>query len=295
MRLVAALRWSTEGMPMRENVVVRGIPFIWHTNLDDEGIRALYRHICADEDLLDLRLTTGNVFVDEVPLGEGSCSIRRMKDRMHAVYEDEDGRETYPGMHGEYLGPSEEEDMDRQLEEEEYEARSAQLQHQVESAAEEGRFEDATRIFLDRVDLDLEARDRGHALPWLSFWREGLELFTACPTAEGGLEFIRRWNHEPSAYLDLARAWYGAPDQDHETRLREMDRILRAGMSAFFRGHGFVREAILFCRRRKEYDLAISYCEIAIENELTDMTVSGFPGRLRRLQGEAERHREGMS
>ena len=97
-RPTAELRCPVEGMPLRENVVVEGIPFIWHTNLDDEGIRALYRLICSDEDLRDLRITTGCVFGAEVPLGEGTCSLDRTRERMQAVYEDEDGREIYPGL-----------------------------------------------------------------------------------------------------------------------------------------------------------------------------------------------------
>ncbi len=281
-------------MELREKVTVDGIPFVWNTNLDNDGIREFYElyvnRIRESESLNEN--TNKQKLVINIQLRyaflkfrDGICFWHAIKSEHSVVYRTNREWELYEARQKEIEELREEQSIERGL----LGIEDRHLAEKTDDAIKAGQFDVAAAYVNARMDLRLNSKDiPGFSYDWTKRPTELWWMLTYFPTSNYGIEFIRKHDAIPWAFESFAH-WYaahcglGANECAEQTWL-----IYEEAMKLFPDNVNLVKAACLFWRRMRRYDLAMQICLEAIKKGMKDETKSGFEGRLKRLEKESK-------
>jgi len=276
-------------MKLREKVVVEGLPFIWSTNLSDDGLREFY-------ELFAERIT--ELCPSGADHGERKliASWSYFKFRDGVCFWTASGNEHsvafWTGQEWE-LRNARREEIDELREEQAVErglmeVEDRHLAEKTDAAIEAGEFDAAAVHVTARMNLRLNS----NGLPDLSYdWtKRPTELWwvlTKFPASEYGIEFIRKHDAIPWAFESFAHWFFANCGLQGDERAEQTWRIFEEGMKLFPDNANLAKAACLYWRRLRRYDLAMKVCSDAIKKGFKDGTKSGFEGRMKRLEKES--------
>jgi len=280
-------------MNLREKVIVDGIPFIWSTNLDDEGIREFYelyadriREPVSPEESkensskrkLAIRIQLRLAFLK---FRDGVCLWHALNGNHSVLYRNNREWELFEARQKEIEELREEQAIERGL----FENEDRYLAERTNAAIKAGQYDVAAAHVTARMSLRLNSKDiPGFSYYWTKRPTELWWILTYFPTSNYGIEFIRKHDAIPWAFESFAH-WYAAhcglqPDEC----AKQTWRIYEEAMKLFPDNVNLVKAACLFWRRMRRYDLAKQICSEAIKKGMKDGTKSGFEGRMKRLE-----------
>ena len=271
----------------RRDVRVESVPFSWNTNLDDEGIVALYRLIAADLAEFGkppamrgpvIKISISSVFFSKaVPFRGGFCHCVCVADTMHAIYRTTEDWDLWFAHRDEIEELRREQKNDAAIALARVHEQAEFIEAQEAEAIQRGDFDSAMQLILTRADL---LKSNGSPSDFYNFRANVVWARLKAMPATHGLEVLRRCGAQAAAFIHLLRAkeWTaGVPDSEFL--------VLCEGAAAAFPSDGRLWAQIaLFWARRKNWTEAKSWCRRAMERNLTDDTKSGFAGRLARFE-----------
>jgi hypothetical protein len=283
----------------RKKITVDGVPGTWTTNLGDDDLRAFYAE-CRDqiptEDNIKLgvfdRSFSCKYYDRMVPFRDGACRWALLNDHNWLIYRTTLDWEIW-------LARKEEVDELREEQGHEWAATALLLHTESDHLMRVARaavltkdWVTAERHLLARADLVGEV-ERQNVRNWWSYGiLEGVSRwFSDFPSSSQGIEFLKKYDCRPATFLSFANHCafrHRLPDAAREA---EIEKVFDAAVELFPTDGELYKQACLFWRRLKRFDLAIKFCEIAVAHGVSDDTQSGFVGRLKRLQREQAKSR----
>jgi hypothetical protein len=146
-----------------------------------------------------------------------------------------------------------------------------------------------------RAELRMKCDDRElwrMPVTW-PMWRSHLiDIFNRFPTADHGMEFLRRYHMLRQGWTNFAH-WYASRRQSEGLEFEtETGRIYDEAFKHLPDDAYLYQAAALFWRRQRRCARAMEICKTAMAKGLRDGTKSGFAGRLARLEKEAKQSGE---
>lgn len=291
-------------MEMREGVRLKGMPFVWKTNLGDRVLREFFQVLRREyefwraDDIVEVESEVGlsitlnfdRVFAEKVPFRDGMCLCIRVEGSVEAIYRTFDEWDAHDERVRVATLEKERAQRGRQVDDFLFETRNREIREQIQLAVDLEQYEDAHSLLSERVAMYRERDGSSYKYTCGDIVCDGIEMYSFFPSSDLGIEFIQREETHPYKVTSFAERYLRFNRSSRERRVEEVEKILRAGMEMFPEDGEYFAAAALLWRRHKHYNRAIEYCEIAIRKGLTDDTKSGFLGRLKRLRKEAERH-----
>lgn len=288
-------------MEIREKVVIDGIPYVWFTNLTDEGVLefyVLYSDKIRKSEQPEKSLGRGKfVFRIDCRFGffdfrDGACMWTATDEKHHVLYRSKLDWELWNARQQEIEELRQEQETENAIERGLLNIEDRHLAEKANAAIKDSEYGVAAAYVFARMDLRLKSKE----IKGLSYlWSRPSELWwmlTKFPTSNHGIEFICKYDCKPGIFRNFAH-WFsacrGVPSED---RAEQTWRIYQTGMELFPDSSNLFQAACLFWRRMRRYDLAMKICSEAIGKGMKDGTKSGFEGRLERLKKESERHVE---
>ncbi len=279
-------------MTLRQKVVVEGLPFIWSTNLSDDGLREFY-------ELFGERIS------ELCPSGEdrgaqkliGSWSYFRFRDGvcLWSASGSEHSVVFWTGQEWE-LRNARRAEIDELREEQAIEqgllkVEDRHLAEKTDTAIKAGQFEVAAAHIKARMALRINSKGLpGLPYEWSNRPTDLWWILTEFPSSRFGIEFIREHDAIPWAFESFAHWFFAHCSLPDEEQVEQTWRIYEEAMKLFPDNANLVKAACLFWRRLRRYDLAMKLCSEAIKRGLEDGTKSGFEGRMKRLQKESSQN-----
>jgi tetratricopeptide (TPR) repeat protein len=164
------------------------------------------------------------------------------------------------------------------------------LREKTELALKTADFDSAAELVFTRAELRLKCDDVWRLPIMWPTWRSHLiDIFNRFPTADHGMEFLRRYDRLRQAWTNFAH-WYSCHRRFEGLEYEaETGRIYDEAFKHIPDDAHLYQAAALFWRRQRRYPRAMEICKVAIAKGLRDGTKSGFAGRLARLHKEARR------
>jgi len=280
-------------MNVRERVTIDGLPFTWSTNLDDDDLRGFYHRYSdrirepfppAESSPRTIRIPFAMDFLEFL---EGVC-LWTYAGGVHTVlYRSNREWELWNARQAEIQELRDDQAAELGAQRQLLLAEDNFLTEKTDLALKAGDYESAAAYIYARSELHLEfAEPYRISVNWCRWRGDFPFIFTKFPTSSYGMDFLRRYNMQPHAWINFAH-WYAvrrsAEGQEFET---ETGRIYEEAFKVFPENARLFQAACLFWRERRRYDLAMKICAEAIAKGLRDDTKSGFEGRLRRLERE---------
>jgi hypothetical protein len=290
-------------MNLREKVIVDGIPYIWFTNLDDDGIREFFDIYAgriqkseppkeAPEEKSRERKVVFQIkcrmsFFD---FRDGVCFWRASGEEHHVLYRSNHEWELWNARQQEIEELRQEQEAERAIERGLLKVEDQHLTEKANAAIKSGDYDIAAAYVSARMDLRLSSKEiKGFSYLWSRpsqlWW-----TFTQFPTSNYGIEFICKYDSKSGIFRNFAHWFSACRGLPTEERAEQSWKIYETGMKLFPDNVGLVQAACLFWRRMRRYDLAMKICSEAIKKGMKDGTKSGFEGRMKRLEKEAKQH-----
>lgn len=292
-------------MNLREKVIVDGIPYIWSTNLDDEGIRDFFNLYVnrireseppkekpeenSGERKVVFQIKCRMAFLN---FRDGVCFWSANGEKHHVLYRTNYEWELQNARQQEIEELRQEQDTEQAIERGLLKVEDQHLTEKTDAAIKAGEYNTAAAYISARMDLRLSSK----GIKGLSYlWSRSSQLwwiFTKFPTSNYGIEFIYKYDSKPGIFRNFAHWFSSCRGLPTEERAEQTWQIYETGMKLFPDSAGLAEAACLFWRRMRRYDLAMKICSEAIKKGLKDGTKSGFEGRMKRLEKESKQHRE---
>jgi hypothetical protein len=271
----------------RRDARVEGVPFAWSTNLDNEGIVALYGLIAPDLAEFGrppsiqgpvIKISLQSVFFSTaVQFRDGICRCLCVGDVMHAIYKTTEDWELWFARQDEVDELRREQKNDAAIALARVQEQAEFIEAQEAEAIQRGDFDSALQLILTRADL---LKSKGSPSDFYNFRANVVWARLKAMPGTHGLQVLRRCGSQGAIFIHLLRAkeWTaGVPEAEFL--------VLCEGAAAAFPSDGRLWAQIaLFWARRKHWIEAKSWCQRAMERNLTDDTKSGFAGRLARFE-----------
>ena len=271
----------------RIGVVLPGIPFSWHTNMQDEDIFDLYLLIKDDSDIVGQNAkieVTGllslsfRVFDKFLNFKNGACHCIGFQDTIIAIYKTTPEWAVWTAHQKEVKELREEQRLERQIERMLVDVEINFLTSKFNEGLNAKNYNDAYQTLCTRIDLM-----RRNGIYWdraeKNMRLSGLPL-------EYCLRVLNQYARFGSDYVDLAGAiafWKRTiSNEDAET-------LFLAAINRFPSDGMLFKKICLFWERQKALDRAIRFCALALSRQLTDDTKGGFATRIKRLKKKAEK------
>jgi len=136
-----------------------------------------------------------------------------------------------------------------------------------------------------RLKLESQGtRPKSVATPPTNLISEAVTMFCVFPKSDIGTQFILE--HFPRAWVlyDFAKTYWLSPLHQPQDKLFEIGKIFEA-VAKHFPTDGRIHKMIcLFWDGKGELERAIEHCRLCASLSINDGTVTGFAGRLRRLE-----------
>jgi hypothetical protein len=278
----------------REKVAIEGVPGTWTTNLADDDVRAF--HAEHYDDIKDSDAIKIGIFDRElrityrdrmVPFRDGACRWMVLNDHNWLIYRTTLEWEIWLARKEEIDELQDEQERERAATALLLRTESDHLMSLARAAVHAKDWATAERHLLARADLVAEAK-RHDVMNWWTYtiFESVSNWFASFPSLGNGVEFLKKYNCYPPqflAYANHAAFGRGLPDEALE---EEIEKVFDAAVELFPTDGNLCKQTCLFWRRHNRRDLAIKFCQGAIERGITDDTKSGFVGRLNRLKQE---------
>ena len=291
-------------MNLREKVIVDGLPYVWSTNLHDDGVRQFYK-LHADQirepDPPAQDPAAGRIVI-HIPIRfaflefrEGTCLWSASGQKHTVLYRTHHEWELWDARQKEIEELRQEQTTEKAIERQLLETEDSHLVERMKTAIRAGELSVAAACITARMELRLSSKGiRGLSFDW---WRisDLCWEFAQFPSSEYGIEFIRKYASRPEIFANFAH-WFAArcglpPDKSAE----QTNLIYEEGMKLFPESARLWAAACFFWRRIKRYDVAMKICSEAIQKGLKDGTKSGFEGRMKRLERESSQDQKERS
>jgi hypothetical protein len=278
----------------REKISVEGVPGTWTTNLTDDDVRMFYAEHYDDVtegDAIKIGVFDRVMSIKYrdrlVPFKEGACRWVLLDQKNWLIYRTTLEWELWVARNDEIEELQDEQERERQATELLLRAESDYLLSQARAAVLAKDWVTAERHLLARADLVAEAK-RQNVMNWwtYSIFESVRNWFAFFPSLLNGVEFLKRYDcRATSFYAYATHAAFGnrLPNAAVEA---EIDKVFDAAFSLFPTNSYLFKQVCLFWRREQRLDLAIKFCQLAVERGVADDTKSGFVGRLKRLRRE---------
>jgi hypothetical protein len=288
-------------MNLREKVIVDGIPYIWSTNLDDDGIREFF-DLYADrireseppkerpeensrERKIVFQIKCRLAFLD---FRDGVCFWSASDEKHHVLYRSNHEWELWNARQQEIEELRQEQEAEQAIERGLLKVEDHHLTEKANAAIKTGEYDIAAAYVSARMDLRLSSK----GIQGLSYlWSRPSQLwwiFTQFPTSNYGIEFICKYDSKPQIFRNFAHWFAACRGLPTEERAEQTKLIYEKGMKLFPDSASLAKAACLFWRRMRRYDLAMQICSEAIKKGMKDGTKSGFEGRMKRLEKESQ-------
>lgn len=289
-------------MIVREKVIVDGIPYIWFTNLDDDGIREFFdlyadriRESEPPKELSEEKSRERKVvFHIKCRMGfldfrDGVCFWSASDEKHHVLYRTNHEWELWNARQQEIQELRDEQAVERAVELRLLELEDRHLAEKTDDAIKAGACAEAAAWVVARMDLRIKSKGiKGISCLWLKCSLQPWWVFAGFPASEYGIEFLRKHDSTPQGFARFAYCFAVHRHWEGNQCVEQTRRIYEEGMRMFPDDANLAAAACLFWRRMKHYDLAIKICSDAIKNGLKDRTKTGFEGRLKRLEKESK-------
>lgn len=283
-------------MILRKEVSADGVPYLWETNLDDSGIKEFYRRY--SDDIKEEPVTKpASPYVIRIPLRfglydfrDGFCFWSARGERHIVIYRTKYEWEVWDARRSEIQELRDEQRIVLTVEEQILSTEDNHLKAKTDEAIDRRDFVTALALIEGRISIRLKC-ERLKELFYLWAISHLWWAYIRFPSSRYGIEFLLKFDRRLQSFLNFAH-WFAARCAlDSDACVLETRRIYEIAWTLFPNEGRLAKHECLFFRRLGQYELAIEVCLSAIQNGLRDDTKSGFAGRLKRLEIEAELHR----
>ena len=278
-------------MDIRKKVQIRGLKGTWTTNLTDEDLLE-FLELHSQKDLADqVRAEVSGmslgikISMDMLPFRDGTCLWGRVNDDNTVLFRTQFEWELWNARDREVKELREEQALERDVEDQLFQTEDRHLHQSGDEALGRSDFDAANRCYCARAELRRRFTPMGFGFNLDVM--ELLDRFSMFPTSRFGLAFLTEYYAINSGYFEwFAHKFWSLSELSSESKTKELEAIYGAAVQ-LFPSKGYVyKQAALFWKREGRLDLAIKYCQLALEKGFTDGTKSGFRGRLERLTKE---------
>jgi hypothetical protein len=278
----------------REKVTIEGVPGTWTTNLTDDDVRAFYvahRDDVTDADAIKIGVLDRVMSIKYrdrmVPFKEGACRWALLDQQNWLIYRTTLEWEIWMARNEEIEELRDEQERERQATALLLKTENDHLMSLARAAALAKDWVAAERHLLARADLVAEAKGENVTNWWTySIFESVSHWFASFPSLLNGVEFLKRYDCRPTAFYAYATHAAFANRLPNAAVEAEIDKVFDAAVSLFPTDGYLYKQVCLFWRRHQRLDLAVRFCQIAVEQGAVDDTKSGFAGRLKRLRRE---------
>jgi len=220
-----------------------------------------------------------------VEFKDGYCLCHGFGNHLGVIYRTDQEWELWEARRAEREELKDEQERERLAEAAMFKGQDDYLRQEIHERLSAGRYAETHALLDRRFALRNEITDeRNHdASLWQLRW-EAVEMFSKFPTADDGIEFLERHGRIAYDYMLLAKKYHFRNKTGGEKTWIEMEKIYRAASTKFADAGPLVKHICLFWERQSELRRAVEFCQLGIDRGLKDDTVSGFPGRMKRLK-----------
>jgi hypothetical protein len=293
------------GIKLRENVQLVGIPIVWRTNLSDEDVRNFYMELKTDPDFEAFigrkdgvqpkggGLTISfSIFSKAINFKDGCCQCFGVYGNLWLIYRTTKEWELLEAREKEIQELRDEQEQERQAEQLICQNEDNYLSAKVAESLNEKNYPEATRFLRLRVELRKQnPKIKVHLVSKGGLLGEVIKTFCYFPKTDEGIRFLLDFLPRSWVLFGFAKNYWSSSSHSRQDVMSEVDKIFRAVIEHFPTDARIHKMICLFLEREGELKRAIEYCEKCTSRPLSDGTVSGFAGRLKRLQSKRARLR----
>jgi len=305
-------------MELRKDIQVDGIPITWETNLSDSDLRDLYIALCHADSLKEGKINVMRICVfgiqvvmELIPFREGCCHCLGVGDKITAIYRTMAEWAVWEARQKEIEELKQEQEQEAQIDVLLFITSDRDLKEKVKEGLGARKYEDAIAYLKARAELRRQNERYRNRAPWMWYNQQDFtNLLASFPTCDMGLAFLKECYPCWHWYTSFAHAWifwrvrYHSEDHSEDIMLKacfvpeamplsqclgEVRKIAEAGTTFLPDDWMLHKDFCLLFERYNDIDNALWVCRHAVECRLTDDTKTGFIGRLKRLEGKAER------
>lgn len=283
-------------MNWRDDVRLPDVPFRWRTNLDDAGIRRVYRELAAqlflpaeDANSAPSADPTGparmrlSMNAAKVEMDDGQVECVRFGDSIVARFRSHGEIRLTNAARQEVGELRAEQERARAVESIVFRQTDADLREQIALALDAERYDDVRRLVYERYRISQECQANNRQ----ELTRESLEAFRYFPSADDGIYLLRATEAWPREILDFAGAYLRDCRACGDQRLVEVERVVSLACDHPNQRGTTYAAAIDLWERQSEYVRAIRCAMSAIDHGLDGEAGGAFRVALARLMRKA--------
>jgi len=270
----------------RRNIILPGIPYTLHGNLEDSEFKELYNNMLKEGKLirkpeiehsdrprlsLTLRINTATV-----EFKDGICDVWIFHNNIMVVYRNHEEWK-------EYLDYEKKEEIKRtrirKMEEQKQHERTENIHKQIalmrniREMVKNKQLELAEKTLFENIAY-FEQQGNGMPREWQISML--ISIFAAYDNQEKILNYLDEINASPENFIAASKYYYSDPEK--------AEIIFRNSLIKYPDEAVLYKYICMYYEKIKSFQQAIEYCTLACGKKLHDGTKTGFTGRLMRLK-----------